>query len=355
MIEILLQNFLNLFLVNILSEFSIGSQSIIFFAIPVFIIVFLIAIFAASFNKKSLPHSPNQTNKTGLDKQEIHRQITNFIQTSLKETISKSVPYKKYFTFTIILTFSLTFSIFAIIPFSDNTYAARLNTGLLFILALLSLNIIGIIILGLLSTETINLYNSIKSIAQLMTCQITLITTMLIIAAISGSLDLREIINNQTGYYFRFLPKWFLFYSPFTFAGFLIYFASTILIVQNLNYGSASYKENILKNSNSELTIFQQKIFHVLKYMVVFILLLLNVITYLGGWLSPFDEINLMTGSLWEFFWLLIKTALLFFLLIWLNSSIPNLSGEQIFRINYKFLFPMALILFIGTGLLVVT
>jgi len=353
-IEILLQNFLNFSIVNIISEFNIGVQSILYFAIPIFIIVFIIAILAASFNKKLLPHSLNQTSKTGLDKQGILRPISNFIKTSLKETISRSVQYKKYFTFTIILTFSLTFSILAIIPFTDNTNAARLNTGLLFILALLSLNIIGIIILGLLSTETINLYNSIKSIARLMTCQITLITTMLIIAAISGSLDLREIINNQTGYYFSFLPKWFLFHSPFTFVGFLIYLASTVLIMQILNLDNAPFKGNILKIFNLELMGFEQKIFYITKYIVILVILLLNVITYLGGWLSPFDEINLMTWSLWEFFWLLIKTALLFFLVIWLNLSIPNLSDEQIFRINYKFLLPMALISFIGTGLFLV-
>ncbi|MBL7135807.1 MAG: NADH-quinone oxidoreductase subunit H [Candidatus Marinimicrobia bacterium] len=332
----------------------IETISILFFAISAFIIIFIIATLAASFNRRLLSHSPNQINKTGINKQGIIRLITNFVQTSTKKNISESVPYKKYFTFILIIIFSSIFSIFAIIPFSNNICAIKLDTGLLFILAVLSINIIGIIILGLTSTDSINLYNSIKSIVQLMTCQITLTITMLIIAIISGSLNMEEIINNQTGYYFRFLPKWFLFHSPFTLAGFLTYFVSTVVIMRILNAGSTPFKENILQNFNSELTIFQQKIFHITKYTVILILLFLNVITYLGGWLSPFDGINLMTGSLWEFFWMLFKTALLFFLVIWLNSSIPDLSGEQIFRINYKFLFPMALISFIGTGLLVI-
>ena len=354
MIEIILQNLHNIFLLSISPKFMIETISILFFAISAFIIIFIIATFATSFNRRLLSHSPNQINKTGINIQGIIRLITNFIQTLTKKNIPESVPYKKYFTFILFIIFSSIFSIFAIIPFSNNICAIKLDTGLLFILAVLSINIIGIIILGLISTDTINLYNSIKSIVQLMTCQITLTITMLIIVIISGSLDFQEIINNQTGYYFRFLPKWSLFHSPFTFAGFLIYFVSTVLIMQILNHVSTSFKENILTNFNFELTIFQQKIFHVTKYTVILILLLLNVITYLGGWLSPFDGINLMTGSLWEFFWMLFKTALLFSLVIWINSSVPNLSVGQIFRINYKLLFPMALISFIGTGLLVV-
>ena len=299
---------------------------------------------------------PNRVGPEGL-----FQAVADGIKFFFKEEIFPAGADKWLYMFAPLLVLVPALMTFAAIPFGHAIelfgrtiplQIVDLNVGILYIFALVSLGVYGVVIGGWASNSKYPFLGGIRASAQMISYELALGMSIIGIIMITGTLRLSTIVEYQTGMLFGFLPRWHVFLQPLAFVIFLIAaFAET----NRLPFDLAEAEPELVGGYHTEYSSMKFAMFFMGEYIALITTSALIVTLFFGGWDFPWvDEAALgVWGVLLSVIAFSLKTGFFLFFFLWVRWTIPRLRYDQLMRIGWKVLIPLALlnILLTGAGL----
>ncbi|MCA9114351.1 MAG: NADH-quinone oxidoreductase subunit H [Planctomycetaceae bacterium] len=255
-----------------------------------------------------------------------------------------------------------TFGAFMVLPFSDGWSAVASDVGLFVLFAILSIEVVGIILAGYSSGSKWSLFGGMREAAQMVSYEIPLAICGLIPVLAVGSLNLTEIGQVQSGWFLN----WLVFNSPFTFLAFWVYFTVSTASCKRAPFDLAEAESELVGGFHTEYSGMRWSFFFMAEYASMFLVSLVASLLFLGGWhtgIAPLDSV--LTGlretaaaspgfhvagyvaNLFGMMVLASKGAMLVFVQIWLRWTLPRLRIDQVMTTCLKYLVPMSCGLFL--------
>ncbi len=261
----------------------------------------------------------------------------------LKEIIIPSGSNKFLFVIAPVLALTPALAAWAVVPFADGMVLADINAGLLYILAMTSLGVYGIIIAGWASNSKYAFIGSLRSAAQIVSYEIPMGFALVCVLMVSQSMNLGDIVMGQkssTGLFgWYFIPL---------FPMFVVYFISGVAETNRAPFDMAEGESEIVAGFHVEYSGMAFALFFLAEYANMILIAILTAIMFLGGWLPPFDiaPFNLLPGI----FWLLAKTSFVLFLFLWFRATFPRYRYDQLMRLGWKVFIPLTLVWVVVIG-----
>lgn len=216
-----------------------------------------------------------------------------------------------------------------------NLYVTRFNVGLLYVFALTSLGVYGIVLAGWSSNSKYSLLGGLRSSAQMVSYELSLSLSVIGVLLQAGSLDLVEIVNNQG---WAGGMGWHIFY--FQPIGFFVYLISAIAETNRVPFDLPEAETELVAGFHTEYSAMKFALFFLAEYANMFTVSVLATVLFLGGWQGPFvNEVPLL-GPVY----FLGKVFFFLFLYIWLRGTVPRFRYDQLMNFGWKFLLPVALL-----------
>lgn len=266
--------------------------------------------------------------------------IADALKLILKEIIIPSGANKKLFIIAPVLAMGPAVAAWAVIPFADGMVLADINAGLLYVLAVTSLAVYGIIIAGWASNSKYAFLGSMRSVAQIVAYEISMGFALVGVVVAAGSLNLSAIIEAQSG---SILHWYWLPLLPF----FVVYFISGVAETNRAPFDVAEGESEIVAGFHVEYSGMAFSLFFLAEYANMVLISVLSAVLFLGGWLSPFQGIPVLESMFaWVpgIVWLLLKTCIFLFIFIWLRATFPRYRYDQIMRLGWKVFIPITLV-----------
>ena len=275
----------------------------------------------------------------------IGQTIADAIKLLTKEDIVPDNADKKLMLLAPFIIFIGAFVTFVAIPFSENLVVSDFNIGIFYIMAMSSVGVIGIILAGWSSNNKWSLYGAMRAAAQIISYEIPIGLSLLLVVIVDGSLNLGDIVQWQSNH------RWFILHSPFTFIAFFIYFISVVAETDRTAFDIPEAESELVAGWMTEYSGFKWAIFFLSEYANMLIVSIVASIVFLGGWLSPLAILNIgipekwmfLDGPILGFFWLMIKAMFLIFVMMWFRWTFPRLRVDQLMYLCWKVFIPFAL------------
>lgn len=278
---------------------------------------------------------PNRVGPWGL-----LQPIADGIKLFLKEVILPTKANLFLFLIAPMITMATSLAAWAVVPFQGNAVLANVNAGVLYILAMTSLGVYGIVIAGWASNSKYALLGAMRSAAQIISYEIAMGFALVGVLMAAGSLNLTEIVNAQSG------GIWHWYFIPL-FPLFVVHWISAVAETNRAPFDLAEGESEIVAGFHVEYAGMAFAVFFLAEYANMILMAVLAAIFYLGGWHSPFDGIPfLSTATAWipGIFWLLAKTSFFLFLYLWFRATFPRFRYDQLMRLGWKIFIPVTLV-----------
>ena len=250
------------------------------------------------------------------------------------------------------------FAAFIVLPFSDGWVAVASDVGLFVMLAIMSLEVFGIIMAGYSSASKWSLFGGMREAAQMVSYEIPMGICAVIPIIIAGTLNLGEIGSMQRGWF----VNWFLFHDPFTFLAFFVYFTVATASCKRAPFDLAEAESELVGGFHTEYSGMRWSFFFLGEYASMFAVSALAAILFLGGWNTGIGPIDALLadgrGSGWSYpanvigmLIVIVKGSALVFFQIWLRWTVPRLRIDQVMVTCLKYLLPISCFLFLGATL----
>jgi len=296
---------------------------------------------------------PNRVGPRGL-----LQPIADGLKLFLKEIILPSNANRFLFILGPILAFAPALAAWAVIPFDEGIVLADINAGILYILAMTSMGVYGVIIAGWASNSKYAFLGALRSAAQIVSYEIAMGFAIVAVLIAGGSLNLGEIVVAQQGTIFH----WF--WLPLL-PVFFIYFISGVAETNRAPFDVAEGESEIVAGFHVEYSAMTFAVFFLAEYSNMILIAFLAATMFLGGWLSPFDGLGVVSKYLFSIpvlgaifaggiHWLLIKTSIFCFLYLWFRATFPRYRYDQIMRLGWKVFIPLTIVWLLVVGLLVI-
>jgi NADH-quinone oxidoreductase subunit H len=255
-----------------------------------------------------------------------------------KETILPSSANKVIFFLAPMVTFMLAMLGWAVIPVSATFVIADINVGILYLFAISSLGVYGIIMAGWASNSKYAFLGAIRSAAQMVSYEVSIGLVIITVLLMVGSLNLRAIVEAQQEMWF-FLPL-----LPM----FIIYFISALAETNRHPFDLPEAEGELVAGYNVEYSSMTFALFFLGEYANMILMSGMATVLFLGGWLPPFDIaiLNAVPGAVW----FALKTAFILFCFIWMRATLPRYRYDQLMRLGWKVFLPFTLLWVVGTA-----
>jgi len=258
----------------------------------------------------------------------------------IKEIILPTNSNKFLFVLAPVIALAPALAAWAVIPFNDFLILADVDAGLLYVLALTSLGVYGIIIAGWASNSKYAFLGAMRAAAQAVSYEIAMGFALVGVLILSASLNLREIVLAQQGGIF----DWY--WLPL-FPLFVIYMISGLAETNRAPFDVAEGESEIVAGFHVEYSGSTFAVFFLAEYANMILISALTAILFAGGWLSPFEGIPVLGDSFLgegSIFWFLAKTVVFMFMFLWYRATFPRYRYDQIMRLGWKVLIPITLV-----------
>jgi NADH-quinone oxidoreductase subunit H len=258
----------------------------------------------------------------------------------LKEIILPTNSNRYLFLLAPIIALTPAFAAWAVVPFNDFMVLADVDAGLIYVLALTSLGVYGVIIAGWASNSKYAFLGAMRAAAQTVSYEIAMGFSLVGVLILAGTMNLREIVLAQQGgifdwYWLPLLPL------------FVIYMISGVAETNRAPFDQAEGESEIVAGFHVEYSGSSFAVFFLAEYANMILISGLTAILFAGGWLSPFEgvpvlgETFLAEGSI---FWFLGKTVVFMFMFLWYRATFPRYRYDQIMRLGWKVLIPITMV-----------
>ena len=261
----------------------------------------------------------------------------------IKESIIPSSANQLLFIFAPILTLFLSLLGWAAIPVTNYSSFLDINIGILYIFAISSLGVYGIIISGWSSNSKYAFLGSLRSAAQMVSYEVSIGLIIITVVLCAGSLNLSEIVYSQET----------IWYGIPLFPLFLMFFVSALAETNRPPFDLPEAEAELVSGYNVEYSAVGFALFFIGEYANILLMSSLCVILFMGGWLPPFDNeiLNLVPAI----FWFVLKLNLVTFTFVWVRASFPRYRYDQLMRLGWKVFLPLSIgwVFFVASFLLV--
>ena len=290
---------------------------------------------------------PNRVGFFGFRLFGLGQPIADAVKLMFKEIIIPTGANKLLFLIAPMLSIAPALAAWAVFPFDSGLVLADINAGLLYILALTSLGVYGVIIAGWASNSKYSLLGALRSAAQIVAYEIAMGFALVGVLVASGSLNLGQIVESQSG---SILHWFWLLLLPL----FVIYFISGVAETNRAPFDVAEGESEIVAGFHVEYSGMTFAVFFLAEYANMILIAALSALMFLGGWLSPFQGTYFEAMFEWVpgFFWLLIKTFFFMFLFLWFRATFPRYRYDQIMRLGWKVFIPITIVWVFVIGLM---
>jgi NADH-quinone oxidoreductase subunit H len=267
-----------------------------------------------------------------------------------KEDIIPAKADRWVFTLAPFIIFIPALLIFIPLPFGESLIISDLNVGLLYIIAISAVSPIAILLAGWASNNKYSLMGAVRAVAQDISYTIPLALSAIAIVLFTGSLSTVDIVTAQTGTWFGFIPKWFIFLQPL---GFLLFLIASIAEMGRIPFDFQESEQELVAGFFTEYSGMKFAMFFLAEYAHLFSVSAIVVTLFLGGWSVPF--LNLLPPvlvPLVSFGVFVFKTYIIIFFAMWLRDTVPRVRIDQLLNLGWKIMIPLALINLLVTGFL---
>ena len=280
-----------------------------------------------------LRKGPNVVGPFGL-----FQPIADGIKLLTKETVFPDKSSKFLFVLSPILTFALALLAWAVIPIDYKIVLSDINVGLMYIFAISSLGVYGIIVAGWSSNSRYAFLGSLRSAAQMISYEVSIGLIIISVLLSSGSLNLTQIVLSQKD----------LWYVIPHFPMFVIFFISTLAETNRAPFDLPEAESELVAGYNVEYSSMSFGLFFLGEYGNMILMSSMSTILFLGGWLPPFE---------WQYFefipgyiWFLLKVAFLLFVFLWVRATLPRYRYDQLMTLGWKLFLPLSLLWIVVTS-----
>jgi NADH-quinone oxidoreductase subunit H len=262
--------------------------------------------------------------------------IADAVKLLFKETILPSGANRVVFLMAPMLTFTLAMVGWAVIPFDAGMVLADINVGILFLFAISSLGVYGVIMAGWASNSKYPFLGALRSAAQMVSYEVSMGFVIITVLLLVGSLNLTEIVLAQKGDYGMF--SWF--WLPML-PMFVIFFISTLAETNRSPFDLPEGESELVAGFFVEYSSMSFALFFLGEYANMILMSAMTVILFMGGWLPPFDfaPFTWIPGPIWLF----AKIALVLFFFLWVRATFPRYRYDQLMRLGWKVFLPFSL------------
>ncbi|MCK5721441.1 MAG: NADH-quinone oxidoreductase subunit NuoH, partial [Gammaproteobacteria bacterium] len=266
--------------------------------------------------------------------------IADALKLMFKEIIIPTGANKYLFLTAPLLSLGPALAAWAVLPFGDGLVLAEVNAALLYVLALTSVGVYGVIIAGWASNSKYALLGTMRSAAQIVSYEIAMGFALVGVLIAAGSLNLGEIVNSQSGEYGLF--NWFM--IPL-FPLFVIYFISGVAETNRAPFDVAEGESEIVAGFHVDYSGMAFAVFFLAEYANMILIAALTALMFMGGWLSPFhgflsDSVLSIPVLGWFLgdgvHWFFAKMSIFLFLFLWFRATFPRYRYDQIMRLGWK-------------------
>jgi NADH-quinone oxidoreductase subunit H len=287
---------------------------------------------------------PNRVGPRGL-----LQPFADVLKLLLKEIVVPTRASRKLFIIAPLLSIVPAFATWAVIPISPEFVIADINAGVLYVLALTSMGVYGVILAGWASNSKYALLGAMRSAAQIVAYEIAMGFALVGVLMAGGSLNLGEIVLAQEGgvghwFWLPLLPL------------FVVYFVSGVAETNRAPFDVAEGESEIVAGFHVEYSGMAFAVFFLAEYANMVLISALAAIFFFGGWLSPFQGVPLLGDTFLAapgFIWFALKISFFLFCFLWFRATFPRYRYDQIMRLGWKVFIPLTLIWIGVEGLLV--
>ncbi len=264
--------------------------------------------------------------------------IADGVKLMAKETIVPSGANRVVFIVAPMLTFFLALVAWAVIPFDDGWVLADINVGILYLFAISSLGVYGIVMAGWASNSRYAFLGGLRSAAQMVSYEVSIGFIIITVLLCVGSLNLSDIVRAQEDLWF-FIPL---------FPMFVIFFVSTVAETNRLPFDLPEGESELAGGFMVEYSAMTYALFFLGEYANMILMSGMTTVLFLGGWLPPFDfaPFTWIPGVVW----FALKVAACLFVFIWIRATFPRYRYDQLMRLGWKVFLPLSLLWIVVTA-----
>ena len=279
--------------------------------------------------------------------------IADAIKLLLKEDITPTRADKWVFTAAPILTLVPALIVFAVIPFGPEAmifgrpvplYLADINVGLLYVISVASIGVYGIILAGWASNSKFPLLASLRASAQLISYEVAVTMTLVSIILMAGTLSMVGIVESQ-----RHAGLWFVFVQP---VAFVIFFIGGLAETNRAPFDLPEAEQELTGGFHTEYSGMRFALFFLAEYANMIVVSSVATTLFLGGWLRPFPSVEALAflEFIPSWIWFLLKTFVFLYVFLWIRATLPRYRYDQLMRLGWKVLIPLAIANLVVTG-----
>lgn len=352
-----------------------------------FLLVF--TVFAVYAERKLAAFIQDRLGPMEVGYKGLAQTVADLLKLLQKEDIVPAAADKILFKVAPVILFAAVFAGFAVLPLTASFTGSTAEVGVFYLLAIISLDVLAILMAGWGSNSKFALYGALRSVAQIVSYEIPLGLSVLCVIMISQTLDLQEIsyqqgiwwtaYNEASGTEVNYLfglkalgiditnvggfLTWNLVRMPLFPVVFLIFFIASLAESNRAPFDLPEAESELIGGYHTEYAGFRWSVFMLSEYGMMLLVSFLGAILFLGSWNTPFPNMGAaklatwtsgspgsIAGHFWGGFWLVSKTLLLIFVQIWIRWTYPRLRVDQLMSLCWKYLTPAAIILVLLTG-----
>jgi NADH-quinone oxidoreductase subunit H len=274
--------------------------------------------------------------------------LADGIKNLLKEDLIPTAADAKLFSLAPYVVFMGFLCTFVVIPFGGNLIVADLNIGILYILAVTSLVVVGILMAGWASNNKWSLLGGMRSAAQIVSYEIPAGLSVLTIIFLAGTLSMQGIIKAQ-----GWAPwDWFLFHNPFTFAAFFLYFTAALAEGNRTPFDIPEAESELVAGYVTEYSGMRFLFFFFAEWGNLYVIGAVATTLFLGGWQVPWPELfenHPVLLGVAQFFTFFLKAYLWVFVAMWVRATLPRVRVDQLMTLCWKYMVPLSFACLLGT------
>jgi len=285
---------------------------------------------------------PNRVGPMGL-----LQPFADVIKLMFKEELRPGGADAVLFLLAPVISAAAAFAAFAVVPFGAATtffglleeplklQVADVNVAVLVVFAITSMSVYGIVLAGWSSNSKYSLLGGLRSASQMISYELPYGLALASVLVLANSLSLTRIVDAQAGYWFGFIPKWFVFLQP---VGFLIFMIAGVAETNRAPFDFPEAEQELVAGYHTEYSSMAFAMFFLAEYINMVTVSAVATDLFLGGWHGPFLPAS------FGWIWFLVKTSALLFFYIWMRWTLPRYRYDQLMQFGWKILLPLAVV-----------
>ena len=282
----------------------------------------------------ALRRGPNVVGPFGL-----LQSFADGLKVFLQETIIPSAANKGLFLIAPIVTFTVALMAWAVIPFNSDAVLADINVGLLYILAISSLGVYGVVISGWASNSKYPFFSAMRAAAQMISYEVSIGFIIICVVLWAGSFNLNAIVEAQRGHGFGLVNGFF--FNLLLFPMWVVFLISSMAETARTPFDLTEAESELVAGYQTEYSSMSFALFWLGEYANVLLMCALNATLFFGGWLPPIEWAPLYWIPGW--LWLFAKIGFFFFVFSWVKATVPRYRYDQLMRLGWKIFLPLSL------------